>query len=83
MTMGRSTFGAIAGAVVALIVLAVVSVWLLNSPGANYKVLVAVWLWCLPVLGLFAGVGYGAGKVVDAIGGVPGRGAGGGRNADA
>lgn len=62
-----STLGAVAGVAIAGIVLAALSVMLLNSDGANYKVLVAVWLWLLPVTGVFAGLGYAAGKIVEAL----------------
>jgi glycosyltransferase involved in cell wall biosynthesis len=58
-------WGALAGAAVAIAVLATLAVMLLNSGGANYKVLVAVWLWLLPVTGSFAGLGYAAGRIAD------------------
>jgi hypothetical protein len=60
-----STFGVIIGMVIALAILGALSIMLLNSDGANYKVLVAVWLWLLPVTGFFAGIGYAAGKIVE------------------
>ena len=60
-------WGAATGAVVALAVLLAASVMLLDTEGANYKILVAVWLWLLPVLGLCSGVGYGAGKIAVAL----------------
>lgn len=63
MRLTLPAWGAIAGAAAAVVVLAVLSVMLLKSGGANYKVLVAVWLWLLPVIGLFAGTGYTAGKL--------------------
>ena len=62
-----STLGVIAGALVALAVLGALSVMLMNSDGANYKVLVAVWLWLLPVTGVLAAAGYACGRIVEAI----------------
>jgi hypothetical protein len=69
MSMRPSSWGAVVGIVVALAILAVASYMLLDSAGANYKVLVAVWLWLLPVTGVFAGIGYAAGKMTEVIGG--------------
>jgi hypothetical protein len=63
MRLTLAAWGAIVGVAVAFAILAVLSVMLLNSGGANYKVLVAVWLWLLPVTGIFAGAGYAAGRV--------------------
>jgi hypothetical protein len=40
---------------------------LLNIEGVTYKVLVAVLLWALPVLGAFAGAGYLIGRGVDSL----------------
>ena len=67
MNMKPSTLGAIAGAVVAVVFLVASSITLLNSDGANYKVLVAVWLWLLPAIGFFCGLGYLLGKLVESI----------------
>jgi hypothetical protein len=67
MRLSIPTWGTIIGAGVATAVLVTLSVMLLNSGGANYKVLVAVWLWTLPALGLFAGLGYTAGKIAGLI----------------
>jgi len=77
-----STLGALAGTAVALVVLAAISVMLLNTDGANYKVLVAVWLWLLPVTGAFAGLGYGAGRIIEARFGARRSGEDGGMHAD-
>lgn len=63
MRLTLPAWGAIGGVAVAFAVLAVLSAMLLNSGGANYKVLVAVWLWLLPVTGLFAGAGYAGGRI--------------------
>jgi hypothetical protein len=60
-----STLGVVAGMLVAFVILAALAFMLLKSDGANYKVLVAVWLWLLPVTGVFAGIGYAAGRVVE------------------
>lgn len=65
MKTHASTWGAIAGTAGALAVLAWLSFMLLNSGGANYKVLVAVWLWLLPATGAGAGIGYAAGKIIE------------------
>ena len=61
------TLGALFGTAAALGVLAWLSFVLLNSDGANYKVLVAVWLWLLPAVGVGAGLGYAVGKIVEAV----------------
>jgi glycosyltransferase involved in cell wall biosynthesis len=60
-------WGALVGAAVAIAVLTTLGVMLMNSGGANFKVLVAVWLWLLPVTGLLAGLGYTAGRIADWI----------------
>ena len=83
MKMRMSSWGATAGIVVATIVLAAASVMLLNSDGANYKVLVAVWLWALPFAGFFSGIGYAAGKIIESIVGTNATGENGGLHADA
>ncbi len=67
MKMSVSSWGATAGLVLAIVVLAATSVMLLHSDGANYKVLIAVWLWALPVAGFFSGIGYAIGKIIEAI----------------
>jgi glycosyltransferase involved in cell wall biosynthesis len=59
--------GTTAGSLVAVGILAFASVRLLTTEGSTYKVLVAVWLWALPVLGAFAVVGYLAGRGLDAL----------------
>lgn len=69
MSIRPSTCGAIGGTVAALAVLAAVSLMLLNSGGANYKVLVAVWLWLLPVAGSSAVLGYAVGRIIEVIAG--------------
>ena len=83
MKMHLSSWGATAGLVVAIVVLAVASVMLLESDGANYKVLVAVWLWTLPFAGFFSGIGYAIGKIVEAIVRTNASGDSGGMHADA
>ena len=59
--------GMLLGAAVAIVLLAAVSIILLRAEGSTYKVLVAPWLWLLPALGFFSGVGYLLGKGADAI----------------
>lgn len=83
MSMQPSAWGAIAGIVAALAVLAALSVMLLNSGGANYKVLVAVWLWLLPVTGVCAGIGYAVGKTVELMAGAKNSGEEGDAHGDA
>lgn len=78
-----STLGALFGTAAALGVLAWFSVVLLNSDGANYKVLVAVWLWLPPAVGVGAGLGYAAGKIVAAFTGAKSSDQEGGAHADA
>jgi hypothetical protein len=53
-----ATGGAVAGSLLAVAVLVFASVSLLSIDGTNYKILVAVWLWALPVIGVCALVGY-------------------------
>jgi glycosyltransferase involved in cell wall biosynthesis len=59
--------GAVAGTLLAVVVLVFASVSLLSIDGTNYKVLVAVWLWALPVIGVFALGGYGVGRALDLL----------------
>ncbi len=56
--------GLIGGLIVALVVLIGLSVWLLSPEATSAKVLVAVWLWALPVAGAFAALGWLAARVV-------------------
>jgi len=58
MQMKPETAGMLIGFVLAAGALLVTSVLLLNVEGTSAKVLVAVWLWLLPVLGLGAGAGW-------------------------
>ncbi len=55
--------GIAVGLVVALICLIGLSIWLLSPEGTSYKVLVAVWLWALPLLGIFALAGWVLGRI--------------------
>ena len=77
------TLGALLGTAAALGVLTWLSFALLNSEGANYKVLVAVWLWLLPAVGVGAGLGYAGGKIVEAFTGAKSSDQEGGVRADA
>ena len=83
MRLRLPTWGAAAGTLLALASLVVVSLVLLNSGGANYRVLVAVWLWLLPVTGLFAGLGYAVGTIIQVIAGAKASPEKGGTHADA
>jgi glycosyltransferase involved in cell wall biosynthesis len=62
-----ASIGMVLGALVAVGILVVASVSLLRIEGSNYKVLVAVWLWALPVLGVFTLAGYLAGRGLDTL----------------
>jgi glycosyltransferase involved in cell wall biosynthesis len=62
-----ASIGLTTGSLVALGVLVFASVRLLTIDGSTYKVLVAVWLWALPVLGAFALAGYLAGRGLDTL----------------
>lgn len=53
----------------ALLLLAALAVILLRSEGSSVKVLVAVWLWMLPVLGIFAAIGWLAGRLAASFAG--------------
>lgn len=50
--------GILAGVAAAVVLLAVLSILLLQPEGTSVKVLVAVWLWSLPVLGIGALLGW-------------------------
>ena len=67
MNMRPSVVGTLLGFVVAIMLLAAVAWMLLSAEGSTYKVLVAVWLWALPVIGVFASGGYLLGKGAEAI----------------
>jgi len=58
-----SARGAIFGTLVSALLLVLLAVLLLNTTGANVKVLVAVWLWAWPVLGAGFALGWLAGRV--------------------
>ena len=51
------------GLIAAVVCLIGLSIWLLSPEGTSYKVLVAVWLWALPLLGLFALAGWVLGRI--------------------
>jgi hypothetical protein len=59
--MRAAAWGAAAGLVVAAVILGLAAAWLLRSGGADERVLIAVWLWALPVAGACAAAGYAAG----------------------
>ena len=54
--------GVVFGLLAAVVVLVAASVWLLDAQDTSIKVLVAVWLWALPALGIGAGLGWLAGR---------------------
>ena len=67
MNLTLQAWGALIGAAIALALLGAVSGILLTADGSTYKVLVAVWLWLLPVLGIFSGAGYAIGRGAAAL----------------
>jgi hypothetical protein len=56
--------GMIGGLIVAAVFLIAVSIALLQPEGTSAKVLIAVWLWALPVIGIGMTLGYGVAKLV-------------------
>jgi hypothetical protein len=65
MKLRAASLGFVIGTIIAAFVLTLAAIWLLNTGGANWKVLVAVWLWILPAVGLFGGAGYATGKLFE------------------
>jgi hypothetical protein len=66
--MGRAEIvGLTGGAAAAVLFLLAASVWLLSAEATSVRVLVAVWLWALPVLGIGAGLGWLAGRGVSLL----------------
>lgn len=63
-TRRAESIGAIAGLVLAALLLLGASIALLAPEGTSAKVLIAVWLWALPVTGLCAAVGMLAGRLL-------------------
>lgn len=61
--------GAIVGFALAAVVLVWVAFALITAEGNTAKVLVAVWLWALPVLGIGGGAGWLLGRLGQRIGG--------------
>ncbi len=59
--------GMLLGLGAAAALLLALAVLLLRSDGSTYKVLVAVWLWALPALGLFGLAGWALGKGAQSI----------------
>ncbi len=67
MNMRPSSWGALLGTAVGLALLIAAAAILLNAEGSTYKVLVAVWLGALPVVGAFGTVGYLLGKGAESL----------------
>lgn len=61
------SMGRLAGAGLGVAILFMLSVLLLRTPGADHAVLVAVWLWSLPVLGATTAFGWATERVLHAI----------------
>jgi hypothetical protein len=59
--------GMVAGIALAGGLLVLAAVLLLSIEGTSVKVLVAIWLWLLPALGLGAAFGWLAGKAVSSV----------------
>lgn len=55
------------GVALAAIALLAASVWLLSIEGHGVRVLVAVWLWLLPVLGVGALFGWLTGRALKLV----------------
>jgi cytochrome bd-type quinol oxidase subunit 1 len=64
---GLEVLGTAAGLLVAVIVLIGLSVWLLSPEATSAKVLVAVWLWALPLAGVCAGLGWLIGRLAGRV----------------
>lgn len=56
--------GIAAGTAAAIVVLAVLSLMLLRPEHTSVKVLAAVWLWSLPVLGIGAALGWSVAQLI-------------------
>ena len=66
--MTRTDLAGIAvGVVAAVVLLVVLSIQLLQPEGTTSKVLVAVWLWSLPVLGIGALAGWSIARIVQQL----------------
>jgi glycosyltransferase involved in cell wall biosynthesis len=65
--LGATAVGGTIGSLVAMAMLVFAAVGLLSVEGTNYKVLVAVWLCALPVIGVGVLAGYAAGWAFTAI----------------
>ena len=57
----------LAGIALAIAALLAASVWLLSIDGHGVRVLVAVWLWALPVLGVGALFGWLTGRALKLV----------------
>jgi hypothetical protein len=55
------------GLLLAVALLVAASVWLLSAAEAGLDVLIAVWLWSLPLLGLGALLGWAAGSLTERL----------------
>ena len=60
-----AAIGTLAGMALAAVFLVVVGVLLVLPKESSYRALVAVWLWALPVLGIFACAGWLAGTGIE------------------
>jgi hypothetical protein len=59
--------GVLGGLVFGLMVLVVLSIALLATPGSGPRVLIAVWFWTLPVLGVGALAGWAVESLIRRI----------------
>ena len=65
--MKTEAMGLLLGVFGALVLLVAASVWLLSTPETSVKVLVAVWLWALPILGIGALAGWLVGRMASRL----------------
>ncbi len=65
--LGAAAAGGAIGCLLAIATLVFSAVGLLSVEGTNYKVLVAVWLWALPVIGVGVLCGWAIGRLVDIL----------------
>jgi len=59
--------GMMGGLIVAGVFLLAVSIALLSTEGTSAKVLIAVWLWAVPVIGICTAAGYGVAKLLGRV----------------
>jgi len=63
-----SRSGTVAGMAIGVLLLALLAVWVLRGEGAGVRVLVAIWLWFLPMIGLSGLAGWLLGTGMERMG---------------